>query len=47
MSGASRDTILAFSKEHARFRPFFDAVWEPKALAPESARFLWRKVFWL
>src|ERR1019366_1522425 len=38
MSQTARHTLVAFSKEHARFVPSFEQAWEPKPLAAETAR---------
>ena len=47
MSQTARHTLIAFSKEHARFCPSYEPAWEPKPLLAEAARSWWRRLFWL
>jgi hypothetical protein len=45
MSQTARHTLVAFSKEHTRFNPFYEPAWEPKPISPESERSLLRRLF--
>jgi hypothetical protein len=47
ISQTARHTLIAFSKEHTRFIPFYEPAWEPKPLAPEPTRSLLRRLFWI
>ncbi len=47
MSQTARHTLVAFSKEHTRFVPFYEPAWEPKPLPPEPTRSLLRRLFWI
>jgi hypothetical protein len=44
MSQTARHTLVAFSKEHAHFSPFYEPAWEPKPVSPEAQR-SWRRLF--
>lgn len=45
MSQTTRHTLIAFSREHARFVPRQEAAWNPLPLEAERPRSLWRKLF--
>jgi hypothetical protein len=38
MSQTARQTLIAFSREHARFIPLQEAAWDPNPLGPEPKR---------
>jgi len=45
MSHTARNMLIAFSREHTRVNPSYEAAWEPNPLGPEPERSLWRKLF--
>ena len=45
MSQTARHTLIAFSKEHTRFVPYYEPAWEPVALSPEPAPSFIRRLF--
>jgi hypothetical protein len=45
MSQTARHTLVAFSKEHARFCPSFEPAWEPKPVSTAVERSWWRRLF--
>lgn len=45
MSHTARNVLIAFSREHARFIPEYEAAWDPNPLGPEPARSRWRWLF--
>ena len=47
MSQGARHTLIAFSKEHTRFKPFYEPAWDPAPVGPEPAKSLVQKLFWL
>jgi hypothetical protein len=47
MSQTARHTLVAFSKEHARFCPSYEPAWKPEPLPAEPAKSWWRRLFWL
>jgi hypothetical protein len=47
MSHTARNMVIAFSREHARFIPEYEAAWSPNPLGPEPERSGWRKLFLL
>jgi hypothetical protein len=45
MSQTTRHTLVAFSKEHARFSPSYESAWDPKPVLTEAHQSWWRWLF--
>lgn len=44
---AARHWVVAFSKEHAQFVPFFEPAWKPKPLPAQEPQAFWRRIFFV